>query len=300
MFSSQLSFWFIPHALNCDVQLIGADWQISSSPCLCPLCGSCGFFSPHHIFMTEFWRSTLKVLFLKQSLFPLRFLDAALCHSQYALRSISIITAPQGQGRKSLCTDLDVCVLVDCCCYCTTVRKKCAWLHVVFVMCVGECIFLYSHCISSCLCIFCMLENVRVCVYLWASHLSVVFSFSLTVTRLSAICPSLKRQLFSGRPLGDKETTGRLRSFFYLCKDGSLLPVLLLFQEVFYCESFPFLPSGDFTHLWASSLFLSPTFCSPSLKWWCWLCVWVNTLLLSFCLSACFSTLVFCFWCLLS
>lgn len=97
-------------------------------------------------------------------------LYAALCHShsQYTPLSISIITAPQGQRKKSLCTDLNVCVLLvyDCCCFCTTVRKKCTWLLDVWALYVGESIFLFWNCIFACLCIFSMLKKVCLCVFM--------------------------------------------------------------------------------------------------------------------------------------
>ena len=62
-----------------------------------------------------------------------------------------------------------------------------------------------------------------VCVWVfvctWASQLSEVFSSSLTVIRLSAICPSLKHQLFSKRPLGkNKKQLGDYAPSFILTK----------------------------------------------------------------------------------
>lgn len=68
---------------------------------------------------------------------------------------------------------------------------------------------------------------VRVCVCV--SQPSAAFSSSPTVIPLSAICPSLKRQLFSKGPLGETETTGRLHVFFYPHRDAALLPVLPFF-----------------------------------------------------------------------
>lgn len=89
-----------------------------------------------------------------------------------------------------------------------------------------------------------------------------VFSSS-TVILLSAICPSLKRQLFSEGPLGGKETTGRLHFFFYPHKDVLLLPVLSFFQEVFAVRLRPFFcfPSASLRfYLSVSCLCFSPTF----------------------------------------
>lgn len=81
--------------------------------------------------------------------------------------------------------------------------------------------------LDACVCFAC------VCV------LCVVFSSSTAIS-LSAVCPSLKHQLVSEGPLGEKETTGRLHSFFYSHKDVPLLPVLSFFQEVFAVRAFFF------------------------------------------------------------
>lgn len=103
-------------------------------------------------------------------------------------------------------------------------------------------------CVSVCAC-------VRACVF----QTTAVFSSS-TVNPLSAICPSLKRQLFSEGPLGGKETTGRLHFSFYPHKDVLLLPVLSFYQEVFAVRLL-FFPRSAFEILFIHvlSLFLSPT-----------------------------------------
>lgn len=162
-------------------------------------------------------------------------LDAALCHShsQYALLSISIIAAPQGHGGRKRgeihthCLCLSVCVnlLYECYCLCTkaNLKRKCLCEK----ECTMVCVCFHAHHLLH------REQCVRACVCEPPSQPSVVFSSSLTVIPLSAICPSLKHQLFSKGPLGERETTGRLHFFFYPHKDVLLLPVLLFFQEVF-------------------------------------------------------------------
>lgn len=114
-----------------------------------------------------------------------------------------------------------------------------------FLLCAREGL---HACLSVCVCLHacespaCGGTRVNVCEH-WReslSQLSAVFSSSLTVIPLSAICPSLKHQLFSNGPLGEKETTGRLHFFFYPHKDVLLLPVLFFFQGVFAVRLFPF------------------------------------------------------------
>lgn len=142
--------------------------------------------------------------------FPLRFLllDVTLCHShsRSAALSISINAAPLGRGDTS--KPLFVC-------------ERGLSLH---QRGLPVCTF---HARALCLCarvLVCVL-CMRLCVF------SVVFSSS-TAIPLSAVCPSLKHQLVSEGPLGGKETTGRLHSFFHPHKDVPLLPVLSFFQEV--------------------------------------------------------------------
>ena len=128
-------------------------------------------------------------------------------------------------------------------------------------------------CVPACSSIFCMWKNVCVCLCMSVCdppQPSTVFSSSLTVIPLSTICPSLKHQLFSKGPLGEKETTGRLHFFFYPHKDVLLLPVLLFFQEVFAVRLFPFCLS-EILFIHVPSLCFSH-FLSLSVNWWCWLC----------------------------
>lgn len=163
------------------------------------------------------------VFFFSALPFPLRFLllDVTLCHShgRYAALSISIIAAPLGPGgeevgggRPNLC----LCVQM--------------WLPLHqrgLPVCSFSCTCALSVRLRACACFAC------VCVF------SVVFS-STAAIRPSAVCPSLKHQLVSEGPLGEKETTGRLHSFFYPHKDVPLLPVLSFFQEVFAVRGFCF------------------------------------------------------------
>lgn len=159
------------------------------------------------------------LVFEAEPFFPLRclVLDAALCHShsQYTLLSISIITAPQGRGGEDEGEIYTLFVYEYVCVCCMNVAafvpKKiwkgnvpvctlfvCERMHVG--LCVYMCVSLHAHHLTH--------RGVCVCVRVCASQPSVVFSSSLTVIPLSAICPSLKHQLFSKGPLGEKETTG--------------------------------------------------------------------------------------------
>ncbi len=231
-------------------------------------------------------------VFEAERLFPseVLVLDAALCHShsQYTLLSISIITAPRGLGRKKRerCTPFVACM---CMCVCMNVAA--------FVPKEAKTKMCLRARLCVCVCIFCMWKSVCVCVCVWASQPSAVFSSSPTVIPLSAICPSLKHQLFSKGPLGEKETTGRLHVFFYPHKDVLLLPVLLFFQEVFAVRLFPFcrseilfihVPSLSFSLPLPLSLSLSLSF---SVNWWCWLCfaLPLSTETLSLSVSLCLS-----------
>lgn len=93
----------------------------------------------------------------------------------------------------------------------------------------------------SCTCALSLRLHACVC-FAYFCVFSVVFSSS-TAIPLSAVWPSLKHQLVSEGPLGEKEMTGRLHSFFYPHKDVPLLPVLSFFQEVFAVRVFFFFRS---------------------------------------------------------
>lgn len=148
----------------------------------------------------------------------------------------------EGRYKHCLCVHVYVCLNVAAFVpkkatkkMCLCARFECA-LYVCFCACVS------FACGETC-------ECVR------AFPPSVVFS-SAVIPR-SAICPSLKHQLFSEGPLGENETTGWLQFFFYPHKDVLLLPVLSFFQEVW--SFFSFLPCWDFIYPCPVSLFLSPT-----------------------------------------
>lgn len=232
-------------------------------------------------FIREHWSSRLEVLLLKQNLFPLRFMCwMQLCVTVTVNTHCSPSPSSQLHGdwegrerRETVCACVRICRLwlsaplyqQEMCVF--AVWDVCAYLCVCLQVCGNACLSL---------CVFCMGRNVCVCVCVPDSQLSVVFSTSLTVILLSAICLSLKRQLFSKGPVGENETTGRLRFFFYPHKDVLLLPVLLFFQEVFAVRLFPFCLS---VILFIHVLLLSFSHISSlSLKWWCWLCFSVKTL----------------------
>lgn len=168
-----------------------------------------------HNTLWERWSSRLEVLFLKQSLFPLRFL----CWMQLCV-TVTVNThcspSPSSQlhgdaeGRSERESDIYtvrvwVCVslwmLLPL--HQRKLERKCACVHAICVfVCERMHTGLYVRvCVFACSSSYAWgTMSVRVCV--WASQPSAVFSSSLTVIPLSAICPSLKRQLFSKGPLG--------------------------------------------------------------------------------------------------
>ena len=189
-------------------------------------------------------------------------------------------------SRPYVCVCVGVCVCISVASFVAkkSGKKKKMWLRAC-CLCVCDRIHVCV-CVCVCVCssIFCMWRNVFacacvcvcvcVCVLVWASQPSAVFSSSPTVIPLSAICPSLKRQLFSEGPLGEKRNNWAITLLLLSSQRCSAPPCLaFFFQEVFAARLFffsPFLPLWDFIYPCAVvsltlSLFLS-------VNWWCWLC----------------------------